>query len=86
MTAPPVIYKHIILISIRWCAVLVASLVIVARLTQRLPVVLIPHQVLVTTMRNNMVNYRCLYVFTLGFALLTQRMFLQEQLSLPLPL
>ena len=44
-----------------------------ARLTQRLPVVLIPEQLLIASVRNDVVNHRCLHKSAVSFAHNTQR-------------
>ena len=46
-------------------AVLISGLLIVMPLTQRLPVVCVPEQPLIPTVRNDVIDYRCLGVATL---------------------
>lgn len=41
---------------IRWIVILIPCLLIMTRFTKRLPITLIPEQLLVTTMRYNMIN------------------------------
>lgn len=49
------------------------GLFIMARLTQGLPVLTVPEQLLISSMRNDMINHRSLGVSALLHALSTQR-------------
>ena len=51
---------------------------IMAALAQRLPVVLIPEQLLIAPVRNHMVDHRCLCEHAVLHALIAQRVALQE--------
>ena len=55
-------------------------------LTKRLPVGVAPHQVLVTSVRNDVVNDRCGHELALRQTLHAQRMLPQVRLAYPLPL
>ena len=67
-------------------AVLSSGFLIVTRLAKRLPVRVAPHQVVVTTMRNDVVNDRCGHELTLRQTLHAQRMLPQVRLGTRLPL
>ena len=62
-------------------ALLSSGFLIVTRLAQRLPVRVAPHQVMITTMRNDMVNDRCRHILSLRQTLYAQRMFPQVRLA-----
>ena len=66
-------------------AVLFPGLPVMASFTERLPVVLIPEELLISAVRNDVVDNRCLDISSLLGALGTERMRLQEPLALPLP-
>ena len=68
-----------------WSAVFQAGLLIVVCLTQRLPVILIPEQLLISAMRLDMIHHRCFHVSTLNHALNTQWMGGEELLAGLLP-
>ena len=67
-------------------AVLCSGFLIVTRLAQRLPVRIAPHQIMVTTVRNDVVNDRCGHILSLRQTLHTQRMLPQVRLADTLPL
>lgn len=67
-------------------AVLSSSFLIVTRLAKRLPVGVAPHQVVITSMRNDMVNDRCGHTLSLRKTLHAQRMLPQVRLGTRLPL
>ena len=71
---------------IYWPRVLSSCLLIMTPLAKRLPVSPIPEQCLVATVRNDVVDDRCLYVVAVSFALLTQWVCLQELSAGLLPL
>jgi len=58
----------------------------VTGLAKRLPVGVAPHQVMVTTVRDDMVNDRCAHELALRQTLHAQRMLPQERLADTLPL
>ena len=62
-------------------AVLSSSFLIVTRLAKRLPVGVAPHQVVIATMRNDMVNDHCGHELTLCQTLHAQRMLPQVRLG-----
>ena len=74
------------LVGVFRSAVLSSGFLIVTGLTQRLPVGVAPHQVMVTTMRNDMVNDRCGHILSLRQTLHAQRMLPQVRLADTLPL
>ena len=57
-----------------------------AGLAKSLPVAFIPHQMRITTMRNDMVDHSCCCESSLCFATHTQWMLPQVRLAEPLPL
>lgn len=74
-TAPP---PKSASICVSWAAVLASGLFIVARLTETLPVLLVPEQCHVAAMRSYVVNHCCLCVFAMSHALHAKRMFFEE--------
>lgn len=74
------------LVGVFRSAVLGSGFLIVTRFTQRLPVGVAPHQVVITTMRNDMVNDCCGHILALRQTLHTQRMLPQVRLADTLPL
>ena len=77
--------KKNFLVPIHRVDVLSQRLLIVARLTQALPVASIPEQLLVSTMGCDVVNHSGFRVPALLYTLGTQRMGLKELLGFPLP-
>lgn len=67
-------------------AVLLPRLLIVTWLTEALPVALIPEQLLVSAMRNNVIHHSCLGIASLLHALHTQWMFPKVRFAYSLPL
>ena len=61
-------------------------LVVMARLAKSLPVAFIPHQMRITTVRNDMVDYSCCCEPSPCHTLHAQRMLPQVRLAEPLPL
>ena len=70
---------------IHWMHVFMHGLPIMTPFAQGLPVTPIPKELLVTTMRNDMVNVRCLNVPSFLHALHAQRVHLEELLPGFLP-
>lgn len=66
-------------------AVLSSGLLIVTRLAQRLPVRVAPHQVVIATMRNNMIDNSCRHILSLRHTLHAQRMLPQVCFADTLP-
>ena len=77
--------KKNFLVPIHRVDVLSQRLLIVARLTQALPVASIPEQLLISTMGCDVVNHSGFRVSTLFHAHSAQRVALKELLGLPLP-
>lgn len=73
-------------IGIFGVSVLGSGFLIVTGLTKRLPVCITPHQVMVTTMRNDVVNDRCAHELAPCQTLHAQRMLPQVRLADTLPL
>lgn len=69
-----------------WATVLVPGLLVVVGFTEWLPVALIPEQLLVTTVRYDMVNHSGLGISPLFHALRTQWVFPKVRFTRPLPL
>ena len=65
--------------------ILTPRLYAVVAMAQGLPVALVPEQLRITTMRDDMVNVRCLHIPAFLHALHTQWVFLQEGFSGFLP-
>ena len=74
------------LVGVFRSAILGSGFLIVTGLTQRLPVRVAPHQVVIATMRNNMIDNRCGHELTLRQTLHAQRMLPQVRLAHSLPL
>lgn len=74
------------LILIFRSAVLCSGLLVMTGLTKRLPVGVAPHQVMVITVRNDMVNDRCGHELSLRQTLHAQRVLPQVRLADTLPL
>ena len=74
------------LVGVFRSAVLSAGLLVMTGLTKRLPVRVTPHQVMVTTMRNDMVNDHCGHELALRQTLHAQRMLPQVRFADTLPL
>ena len=74
------------LVGVFRSAVLSSGFLIVTGLTQRLPVGVTPHQVVITTVRNDMVNDRCGHILSLRQTLHAQRMLPQVRFADSLPL
>ena len=68
-----------------WSAVFQAGLFVMVGFAQRLPVVPIPEQLLISAMGDDVVNDRCFHVPTISHALNTQRMGGEELLAGLLP-
>ena len=68
-----------------WSAIFQAGLLVMVGFAQRLPVVPIPEQLLISAMGNDVVNDRCFHVPPLLHALNTQRMGGEELLARLLP-
>ena len=73
-------------IKILRVTVLTSGFLVVAGLAKSLPVAFIPHQMRITTMRNDMVNHGRCREPSMCFAPHTQRMLPQVRLAEPLPL
>ena len=69
------------LVMIHRCLILTSRFHAVVTVAQGLPVALVPEQLRITTMRDDMVNVRCLHIPAFLHALHTQRMCLQESFS-----
>lgn len=67
-------------------AVLVSGLPVVTGLAKRLPVGVAPHEVVVTTMRHDMVNDRCGHILSLCHTLHAQLVLPQVRFADTLPL
>lgn len=65
---------------IRWVAVLIICFDVVMAFTKALPVALIPEQLLVTTVGDDVVHHRCFSEPSLPHALHAQRMALKYSL------
>ena len=74
------------LIPIDGISVFRPCLAVVAGLTESLPVAFIPHQMRITTVRNDMVDHSCCCEPSLCLATHTQRMPAEVRLAEPLPL
>ena len=74
------------LVGVFRSAVLGSGFLIVTGLTKRLPVRITPHQVVVTTVRNDMVNDCCGHILALRQTLHAQRVLPQVRLADTLPL
>ena len=77
--------KKIFSVPIHRIDILGQRLLIMARLTQALPVGLVPEQLLVSTMGFNVIHHSGFRVPTLLYTLGAQRMGLKELLGFPLP-
>lgn len=73
-------------VSVFRSAVLGSGFLIVTGLAKRLPVRVAPHQVVIATMRNDMVNDRCGHILSLRQTLHAQRMLPQVRFADMLPL
>ena len=73
-------------IGIFGVSVLGSGFLIVTGLTKRLPVGVAPHQVMVTTVRNDVVNDRCRHILSPRQTLHAQRMLPQVRFADTLPL
>ena len=62
------------------------GLLVVATLAKCLPVVFIPKECLIASVRNDVVNHRCLHKSAVSFAHYTQRIVPKVTLAFPLPL
>ena len=70
---------------VRWAAVLVTRFQVMMSYTEWLPVALVPEQLLVATVRHDMVHHGCLGVTPLLYALHAQRMLPEVGFAYPLP-
>ena len=68
-----------------WIAILIPSLLIMTWFTKRLPVTLVPEQLLITTVRNNVVYNSCLGNLPDLLTLNAKRVTMQELLPSLLP-
>ena len=69
------------LVMIHRCLILTSRFHAVVTVPQGLPVALVPEQLRITTVRDDMVNVRCLHIPAFLHALHTQRMCLQKDFS-----
>ena len=60
------------------CLILSSGLLIVTSFAERTPIAPVPEELLIPTVRNHMIDHRCLHVFALPHTLLTQWVCLQE--------
>jgi len=74
-----------VLIFPREISVLAGCLLIVTLLAQRLPIVTIPEELHVSTMRNDMIHDLCTGILTVPLALSTERMCMKESFACLLP-
>lgn len=72
-------------IRVHWFRVFSSCLLIVMLLTKRLPVVLIPKELLISTVRHDVVDDRCLHVPSFPLAHTTKRMRCEKSPALLLP-
>ena len=74
------------LVGVFRSAVFSSGFLIVTGLTQRLPIRITPHQVVIATMRNDMIDNGCCHILSLRQTLHTQRMLPQVRFADTLPL
>ena len=74
------------LVGVFRSAVLSSGFLIVTRLAKRLPIRITPHQVVISSVRNDVVNDRCGHILSLRQTLHAQRVLPQVRLADTLPL